>query len=68
MYIPIYRSFFKMVHGDSEQTLSVLVTYYRQKTESLVNTVLQVNRNVIVPKHQENQYDTAVEFVKLELD
>ena len=33
IYGPIYKSFLKMVHGDSEQTLRVLVMYYRQKTE-----------------------------------
>ena len=27
-----------MVHGDSEQTLRVLIAYYRQKTESLMYT------------------------------
>ena len=37
VYGPIYQAFFRMVHGDSEQTLRVLVAYYRQKTESLVD-------------------------------
>ena len=36
VYGPIYQAFFRMVHGDNEQTLRVLVAYYRQKTESLV--------------------------------
>ena len=36
VYGPIYKAFLKMVHGDNEQTLRVLVGYYRQKSESLV--------------------------------
>ena len=36
VYGPIYKAFFSMVHGGSEQTLRVLVAYYRQKTEFLV--------------------------------
>ena len=38
MYGPIYQSFLRMVHGDSEQTLRVLVAYYRQKTEAVMYT------------------------------
>lgn len=36
VYEPIYKAFLKMVHGDSKQTLRVLVGYYRQKCKSLV--------------------------------
>ena len=36
VYGPIYQDFFRMVHGDNEQTLRVLVAYYCQKNESLV--------------------------------
>ena len=31
IYGPIYKFFLKLVHGDSAQTLRVLVSYYRQK-------------------------------------
>ena len=46
----------------------MLVAHYRQKTESLVNAALQVNRDVTVPIFKESKYDTAVEYVKSELD
>ena len=36
MYDPIYQSFLKIVHGDIKQTLRALVSYFQQKTESLI--------------------------------
>ena len=38
-----------MVHGDSEQTLRVLVAYYRQKTEPIAYTASVVKRVIVQP-------------------
>ena len=38
LYGPIYQAFLRIIHGDSGQTLRVLIAYYRQKTESLMYT------------------------------
>ena len=41
-----YLSLFYMINGDSEHTLRVLVSYYRQKTVSLV---YQINHSESIP-------------------
>ena len=48
VYGPIYQAFFRMVHGDNEQTLRVLVAYYRQKTESLVCDLREKKLNFLL--------------------
>ena len=57
------------MHGDSEQTLRVLVSYYRQKTESLLSEMNTISKSkaTIIPDQINNDSDKLLELITIEL-
>ena len=57
------KLFLQMVHGDSEQTLRVLIAYYRQKSESV-----EYDSNILRDTNVVNKSFHICKEIEMELD
>ena len=55
------------MHGDSAQTLRVLVSYYRQKKESLVSAINTISKANIAPASLTGDSDKLLQQIGIEL-